>query len=143
MLTTTGIAKNGRYKLAPNEDELLTNWLIDCDGKFIRARWEKVGKSRTSKQLKTHFGLAVSKIRQAMIEQGIAVCGVIPNKDMIHEILSLSCGGVGPGGEMKRLSNMTTDEAFHFFENIQDWAATQLHCVIPAPDPQWKDKKDI
>lgn len=138
MLTTIGIAKNGLYKLAPNEDELLTNWLIDCDGKFVKATWVKVGKSRTSKQLKTHFGLAVAKIRQAMIDKGQSICGVTPNKLMIHEILTMSCGGVGPLGESKRLSQMTIDEAMKFFENIRDWAATQLHCVIPDPDPNWR-----
>jgi len=140
MLATVGIAKDGCYKLPPNEDELLTNWLIDCDEHFVRAQWTRVGKPKTSKQLKTHFGLAVAKIRQAMIDHGQAICGVTPNQKMIHEILSMSCGGVGPLGEMKRLSNMTSDEAFHFFENIRDWAAEPpLCCVIPDPNPNWRE----
>lgn len=138
MLETTGIAKGGLYKLDPKQDELLTSFLIDCDGQFVRTKWTKVGSYRTSKQLRTHFGLAIARIRQAMIDQGITVCGVTPNKDMIHEILSLSCGGVGPLGETKRLSQMTIDEACKFFENIRDWAATQLHCVIPEPNPEWR-----
>lgn len=138
MLEIVGIAKNGLFKLPPKEEELLMNFLLDCDGKFVRAQWTKVGSYRTSKQLRTHFGLAVIRIRQAMIDQGITVCGVTPNKDMIHEILSLSCGGVGPLGESKRLSQMTIDEAIKFFENIRDWAATQLHCVIPDPNPNWR-----
>ena len=141
MLETIGIAKSGHYKLLAPNDDLLTNWLIDCDGKFVRARWSKVGKPKTSKQLKTHFGLAVAKIRKAMIAQGITVLGIVPNKTMIHEILSESCGGVGPLGEMKRLSNMKSDEAWQFFENIRDFAATQLHCVIPDPDPEWFKKE--
>lgn len=140
MLETIGVAKNGKYVLPPNEEELHTNWLIDCDGKFVRARWSRVGKPKTAKQLKTHFGLAVAKVRQAMIDQGETICGVMPNKKMIHEILSMSCGGVGPLGESKRLSQMTSDEAFHFFENIRDWVARELHVVIPDPDPDWRTK---
>lgn len=139
MLETIGVATKGRYKLAPNGEELLMHFLIDCDGKYVKARWSRVGKPKTNKQLKTHFGLAVAKIRNAMIEQGIAICGVTPNKTMIHEILTMSCGGVGPLGEKKRLSQMTSNEAFHFFENVLDWAATQLGIVIPDPDPLWKE----
>jgi len=142
MLETIGVAKDGRLVYPPKEDELFTNWLIDCDGKFVRARYSRVGKPKTDKQLKTHFGLAVAKIRARMIEKGIGVCNVIPNKLMIHEILTLSCGGVGPLGEMKRLSQMTSDEAFMFFENICDFAAKwPLELVIPKSDPNW-NKKD-
>jgi hypothetical protein len=140
MLETIGVAKSGRYVLAPKEEELYTNWLIDCDGKFVKAKWTRVGKPKTDKQLATHFALATAKVRQAMIDQGQSILGVTPNKVMVHEMLSMSCGGVGPLGEMKRLSQMTSSEAHNFFENIRDWAAKNLHIVIPDPDPRWKEK---
>jgi len=141
MLEIIGVSSEGTLKYQPNTEEVLTHWLIDCDKKFVKVRLSKVGKPRTGKQLKTHFGLAVAKIRQAMIAQGTTVCGVVPNKTMIHEILSECCGGVGPLGEKKRLSQMTSDEAHQFFENIRDFAATQLRCVVPDPDPNWKNKE--
>ena len=138
MLDTIGVAKNGRLVYPPKEDELFTNWLIDCDGKFVRARYSKVGKPKTDKQLKTHFGLAVAKIRQAMEKHGFTICGILPNKTMIHEILTECCGGVGPLGQKKRLSQMTSDEAYHYFENIRDFAAQskRFPCVIQDPDPK-------
>jgi hypothetical protein len=142
MLDIIGIAKNGCFKALPNAEELYTNWLIECDGKFVRGRFSRVGKPKTDKQLATHFGLCVEKIRQAMIKKKIRVCKVVPNKKMIHEILSMSCGGVGPLGEMKRLSQMTRDEACDFFDNIRTWAeGPPLDCYIPAPDPNWRHKE--
>jgi hypothetical protein len=140
MLELIGQAKNGHWILPPNAEQLFTRLLLDCENNFIRGQFSKVGPHKTYKQVRTHFGLAVTLIREAMVEKGWALCGVSPNKEMIHEILLKSCGGVGPLGEMKRLSEMTTDEASKFFENIRDWAATQLGVYIPDPDPNWKDK---
>jgi len=141
MLETIGVAKNGRYVLPPTNDELLTRWLSDCEGHFVKAKWTKVGKPKTAKQVRTHFGLAVAVTRQAMIDKGWAICGVPPNKSMVHEILSKACGGVGPLGENVRLSEMTSDQCVKYFENICDWAATELGAFIPSPDPNWRNKE--
>jgi hypothetical protein len=96
------------------------------------------GPAKTLNQVKAHFGLAVMMIRQQMIDLGWAICGVAPSKDMIHEILIKCCGGVGPLGQTVRLSEQTIDENMKFFENIRDWAATELHLVIPDPDPNYR-----
>jgi len=140
MLELIGVAKNGRWILPPNSEQLYTRLLVESEGKFIQGRFHRVGKNKTHKQCKTHFGLAVAMIREAMIDKGWAICGVAPNKTMIHEILLKCCGGVGELGSMKRFSEMTTTEASKFFENIRDWSAHELHVVIPDPDPNWKDK---
>ena len=142
MLETTGIQKDGRYILPPMQQELHARWMADCGTSFIRARWTKVGTSKTEKQVKTHFGLAVERVRQAMIEKGYGICGVPPNKDMVHDILSKACGGVGPLGEHVRLSEMTSEECCRYFENIKDWVSNELHIVIPEPDPNWKENKN-
>jgi hypothetical protein len=141
MLEIIGLAKEGRLMFQPNSAQLYTRWLLDSENSFVKCRLTRVGKSKTHKQCKTHFGLAVAIIREAMADKGWAICGVTPNKEMIHEILLKSCGGVGPLGAMKRLSEMTTKEASQFFENIRDWAATQLGVYIPDPDINWKDKE--
>jgi len=140
MLELIGVAKNGRWILPPNAEQLYTQLLKESEGKFVKGQFNRVGKQKSQKQLGTHFGLAVAMIRQAMIDKGWAVCGIAPNKTMIHEILLKSCGGVGELGATKRLSEMTTTEASKFFENIRDWSAHELHIVIPDPDPNWKDK---
>ncbi len=138
MLELIGVAQNGRWILPPDAEQLYTRLLIECEGNFVRGRLSRVGKSKSNQQVKTHFGLAVAMIRQAMIDKGWSICGIAPNKQMIHEILLKSCGGVGELGQSKRLSEMTTTEAAQFFENIRDWAATQLGIVIPDPNPNWR-----
>ena len=140
MLETIGVAKNGRYVLPPMNAELHMRWLSDCEGSFVKAKWTKVGKPKTQKQLGVHFGLAVEIVRQVMIDKGYGICGIPPNKQMVHEILSKSCGGVGPLGESVRLSEMTSDQASKYFENIRDWAAKELNVYILDPDPNWKTK---
>jgi len=141
MLELIGVAKEGRWILPPNAEQLYTRLLLDCENNFVRGRFNRVGKSKSHQQVKTHFGLAVAMIRDAMIDKGWSICGVAPNKQMIHEILLKSCGGVGELGQSKRLSEMTTTEACQFFENIRDWSATQLGINIPDPDPNWKNKQ--
>ena len=53
---------------------------------------------------------AVEAIRHEMEKQGWNIAGVVPNKDMIHQILTKCCGGVGTFGEMVRLSEQDTKE---------------------------------
>jgi hypothetical protein len=141
MLQLHGHVKNGRLTFQPPNDELYMRWLSDCEDKSVTVRLSRSGPMKTNRQLGAYFGLAVTMIREAMIDKGWSICGVAPNKKMIHEILSKCCGGIGPVGEMKRLSDMTIDEAVKFFENVRDWAAAQLHIYIPDPDPNWKDKE--
>jgi len=114
-------------------------WLNESEGKYVTVRLCRRGPSKTQKQLGAYFGLAVDKIREAMIDKGWDICGVAPNKEMIHEILLRTCGGVGEMGACIRLSNMTIEQASKFFENVRTWAATQLNINIPDPDPLWKE----
>lgn len=88
-----------------------------------------------------HFGLAVERIRHAMYEQGWNIAGVPINKEQVHDILSQRCGGVGTFGEMVRLSEQDPKECSKFFEYIRDWAAKNLHIVIPDPDKDWRDEE--
>jgi len=142
MLELYGQVKNGRLIYPPNADELYMRLLNKCEGKFLRVRISRVGPQKTQKQLGAYFGLAVARIREKMIEHGWTICGVVPNQQMIHEILSMSCGGVGPHGEVKRVSKMTIDEMVQFFQNVKEWAWTQLGADIPEPDPNWRDKEE-
>ena len=140
MIQFTGQAINGCLILPPNSELLRGQWLRDCEGKYVTERLSRSGPQKTSNQVRAHWGLAVTMIRERMIELGWSVCGVAPNKEMIHEILMKACGGVGDLGANLRLSEMTIDQAMKFFENIRDWAATQLHPVIPDPDKNWRSK---
>jgi len=110
------------------------------DGSHVIETIRKVGKSKSNRQVKCHFGLIVAMIRQTMIDLGWGICGVAPNKNMIHDILKKACSGVGDGGECLGLSEMTSEQASQFFKNCQHWAASELKLFIPEPDPNWKSK---
>jgi len=140
MIEFHGRSQNGILIFPKAQDELRTRWLIDCSGKFVTERLARSGPVKTSNQVKAHFGLAVEMIRKRMIELGYGIFGAAPSKDMIHEILTKCCGGVGPLGQTVRLSEQTIDQAMKFFENIKDWAAEELHLVIPKTDKNWKTK---
>jgi hypothetical protein len=108
------------------------------DGKSVVETLKKQGHAKSWNQVKAHFGLCVEMIRQRMDELGWDIMGICPNKDMIHEILTQCCGGVGETGEIVRLSDMTTAQAAAYFDNIRNWAAIQLNLIIPDPDPNWR-----
>jgi len=142
MIEFHGIAsKDGTLRFPPAQEKLRMHWLIDCSGKSVTERLHVSGRAKSQSQVKTHFGLAVMMIREKMIELGWDICGVAPNKEMIHEILTKACMGVGPLGEIVRLSEQTVDQNIKTFENIRAWAATQLGLNIPNPDKDWRSKK--
>ena len=140
MIEFHGQSLNGTLQFPKVQEELRMRLLTEWSGKSITERLYRSGPQKTSNQVRAHWGLAVTMIRERMIELGCSVCGVAPNKEMIHEILLKACGGVGDLGANLRLSEMTIDQAMKFFENIRDWAATQLHLVIPDPDKNWRTK---
>ena len=140
MMKFYGEIQKGRLTLPVlqklQREQFLTNLK---DGTQVTETITKEAKSKSHQQVKMHFGLAVSMIRQEMIDSGYGIFNCAPTVDMVHEILTKCCGGVGDGGECLRLSEMSTTQAAAFFENIRDWAATQLHIVIPDPDPNWRE----
>jgi len=135
-----GIARGGNMELPITQLRLRESYLASLkDGTKIVEKLQIEGKSKTNQQVKAHFGLIVALIRDKMDELGWDICGVLPNKIMIHEILKKSCGGVGDDGELISMRDMTVKQAMEFFDNCRKWAATQLFLDIPNPDPNWKE----
>lgn len=127
--------------LSGTQNELRMRWLAGMkEGTRVKERLTKEGQCKSLNQVKAHFGLVIMMIRQTMIDYGWAICGVAPNKNMIHDILKKACGGVGECGENLGLSEMTIEQAAKFFENCRDWAASELKIVIPDPNPNWKEQ---
>jgi hypothetical protein len=114
-------------------DNLKDGTMIKCEYKIFRPHG-------TQKQAGAHFGLVIEMIRKRMEELGWDICGVLPNKEMIHEILKKCCGGVGENGGTMNFRDMDAEQRSKFFENCRAWAATQLSLNIPDPDPNWKEK---
>ena len=142
MIEFHGIVKDGGLWLPRMQADLRHHHLEQWEGKAIIETLRKQGKAKSQSQLGVHFGLCVQMIRDRMAELGWDICGILPNKDMIHEILTKCCGGVGEDGAVVRLSDMTTSQAAAFFDNIRTWSATQLNLCIPDPRPDWKECKD-
>jgi len=116
-------------------------WNTIKDGTMIQCEYKVFRPQKSHNQVKAHFGLVVEMIRRRMDELGWDICSVLPNKEMIHEILKKCCGGVGDNGETMGLSEMDVEQAMRFFENCRTWAATQLSLNIPEPDKNWRDKE--
>jgi len=135
--------KVGHHVVHTAEQQVIYDiWERDLkDGTMTHSTHKIWRPPKTHQQVKTHFGLAVMMIRQRMIDLGLSIFGVEPNKDMVHEILTRTCAGVGGGGTIVRLSDQTVTETMQFFENIRDFAAKQLHLVIPDPDIHWKESQ--
>ncbi len=135
------VIKNGKMTLSPTQKELRERLLDSMkDGTKVKEIIKREGRAKSSNQVKSHFGLVVEMIRKRFEDMGVDVCGVCPNKQMIHDILKKACGGVGDMGETLGLSEMTTTQASQFFDNCRTWASTQLQLVIPDPDPNWREK---
>lgn len=136
------IVKDGELTLSDTQQELRDRFLASLkDGTFIKETLTREGRAKTHQQVKAHFGLVIEMMRQRFEDMGVDVCGIAPNKQMIHDILKKACGGVGDLGETIGLSQMTITQASKFFENCRTWAATQLQLDIPNPDPNWREKK--
>ena len=130
---------NGRMTLSDTQERLRAHYLTTLkDGTRVKEVLAREIPEGTRQQAAAHFGLIVEMIRQQMAEMGFDICGIAPNKKMIHDILKLACGGVGDNGEVKRFRDMNIAQRSKFFDNCRTWAATQLQLVIPDPDPNYK-----
>ena len=121
-------------------NQFLQWWNSLKDGTMLKVEYKIFRAKRSERQVGAHFGLVIKMIQDRMEELGWDICGILPNKEMIHDILKKCCGGVGDNGKTLGLSEMDTEQASKFFENCRTWAATQLSLNIPDPDPNWKDK---
>lgn len=138
---TIGKMKDGMRQVPVSQLAYQKQWLSrQKDGVSVRCVMTVVhDKDKSWQQVKAHFGLVVSMIRDRMIELGFDICGVYPNREMVHDILKKACSGVGDNGECLGFSEMSTAQASRFFDNCRVWAATQLQLYIPDPDPNWRE----
>lgn len=138
-----GEVTDGKLTLSDTQRELRKRLLASYkNGTRVRETLVKEGRAKTHNQVKAHFGLIVERIRQRFEDMGVDVCGIFPNKNMIHDILKKACGGVGDLGETLGLSGMSTEQTSKFFENCRIWAATELQLDIPDPDKNWRQHKE-
>jgi hypothetical protein len=132
--------------------------LSDLEGKWVTFRVDPVARPKSGKQLGWLFGCAVPMIRRRLDEHGgqwyhefMVVNGKSVGMDFnlgmnapkmrICNILEILCGNVGPQGEMKTVSEMTTEEFKQFMSNIQKTCNEDLDNLnIPDPDLNWRDK---
>ena len=136
--------QNGQLMLSDTQCALRQRLLASMkNGCRVRETITKEGTAKTHQQVKAHFGLVVETVRQRLIDMGCSICGVAPNKEMVHQILKRACGGVGELGESLGLSEMNTTQASQFFSNCRDWAAVELQLVVPEPNICWKEKKIV
>ena len=136
------VKQDGRLTLSAMQSSLRQQYVSKFkEGTLVKETLKREGNVKTHKQCKVQFGLVVEMVRQRLIEMGVDVCGIAPNKDMVYDVLKKACFGIGDFGETLGLSEMTTEQASRAFENCRTWAATQLSLNIPDPDVNWREKK--
>ena len=153
MLELIGIAKNGRWILPLNEEHLYTQLLKDCEGKFVKGRFSKVGRNKTWKQCKTHFGLLLNAVIAEANERGTDTSeflklmvrddlptGVGLTKGFLHELLYALCPTYDEKGRRITLKTMTTDQASDWYERCQNLLSSRGYYVAD-PDPNWKEQR--
>ena len=137
-----GIVVKNILTFSPIQMELEKRYLATLkDGTRVKMTLTRESRTKTHQQVKAMFGLAVEMIRQRLIDMGVDVCGVAPNKEMVYEIIKKACFGVGDMGETIGLSQMSTTQARQAFENVRTWSSTQLQLDIPDPNPNWREEK--
>jgi len=117
--------------------DLVSRWCEKHSGYWVRMKLDLIGDTKDPKsaeQLGYYWGLLVPEITEQLIADGHTVpvkyFGIekeIPvNKDITHEILTSLCGRVGIDGEPLRLSQMDTEQARRYIDNVVEFATVNL-----------------
>jgi len=128
-------------------------WNTIKDGTMITAEYKILRPSKTSQQVKTHWGLMINTIIAKVSDDGIDTSkflklmvrpdlptGIPLTKDFLHELLYILCPIFDDEGKRITLSKMDIEQASRWFDMCMNLMASR-GIYIPDPDPNWKDKE--
>ena len=150
LILPNGIPKEGQLWLPRMLSEQRRNWLLSLTTKDRVTETlvvQKEGKSWN--QVKMIFGLVLATIVRHFDEFGWDTSvlfklpeptGIPVDENNLREYLYAACPLYDEDGKAIRLSETTayTDNVAKWVDNIMVFAATQWHCYIPNPDPNWR-----
>ena len=153
MLELHGQSVGGELVLTLPQLELRKQFLVSTEGKPVTEILKKTVKSKTNKQVKTHFGLLIKTVIIKANDEGIDTSkflklitqddlpsGIGLTTDFLHQLFLNVCPVYDDDGKKVTLSKMNTGQASKWFEECRNLLASR-GVYIPDPDPHWKDKK--
>ena len=147
-----GEIKDGVFILSDSQLQARKNYLSkQKDGASVSEELKVVRKPKTQQQLGAFFGLAIKTIKMEFDDRGIDTSYLLPQAEvptgipvsegLLKEYLYAVCAVFDDDGKRLTLSGMSTKTAAEFFDNVQNFAASNWSICIPEPSPDWKTKQ--
>jgi len=148
QLELHGQGTGGELVLPLPQLESRKQYLVSMEGKPVTEILKKTVKSKSSQQVKAHFGLLVNTVIARANDEGIdtseflklLVRGDLPTgvglcQKFVHELLYVLCPCTDEEGRRITLSKMTTTQAAEWFDRCRNLLASR-GIYIPDPDPE-------
>jgi hypothetical protein len=120
------------------------------DGNYYLTLHKRKGPPKTLPQMAYYYAVIVPTALKQMIADGnknyVVKVGdkfaeVPLTKDIVDTVLKSRCAKFD-GETVTDKANMSKEEASDFIDRVIRWCARYLHCVIPDPDPNWRQQPE-
>lgn len=145
-----GTIINRDFVASPEQDRLEKHYFASLkNGTLITKEYKKFRQSKTWKQVKVIWGLAMTTIAQHFEDNGwdtsklLRIDHETGNKcspEQIYEYLCEVCP-IYEDGQRITLSKMSIEQAGEFYNACRNFAASNWFVEIPKADINWKNKK--
>jgi len=150
QLELYGQGTGGELVLTLPQLESRKHYLVSMEGKPVTEILKKTVKSKSNKQVRTHFGLLLKTVIVQANNEGIDTSdflklivqddlptGVGLTNDFLHQLFLNVCPVYDEDGRKVTLSKMTTEQASKWLEDCRNLLASR-GIYISDPDPNWK-----
>lgn len=152
MLELHGQGTDGEFVLTLPQLESRKQYLVSMEGKPVTEILKRTVKSKTNKQVKTHFGLLIKTIVVKANDEGIDTSdflklivhddlptGVGLTSDFLHQLFLNICPVYDDDGKKVTLSQMNTKQASKWLKECRNLMSSR-GIYIDDPDPNWNKK---
>uniref|UniRef100_A0A6H2A3D8 Uncharacterized protein n=1 Tax=viral metagenome TaxID=1070528 RepID=A0A6H2A3D8_9ZZZZ len=146
-----GVKADGGFKVSPEQERLERHYLSGIkDGKLMTKEYKLFRQSKTWKQVKIIWGLALTTIEQHFKDNAWDTSYLLRidkptgnpcSKEQIYDYLLEVCP-VYEDGKRIGLSKMSIEQAGQWYNAVSNFAASEWYVNIPDPDPDWFKKKE-
>ena len=153
MIELPGTAKGGELVQTLMQLESRRQYLISMEGKGVTEILKATRKSKTNRQVRTHFGLLIKTTIAKTNKTGIDTSdflklivrddlpsGVGLNENFLNQLFYVVCPTYDKDGQRVTLSQMTSAEASSWLKRCRNLLASR-GIFIPEPDENWKENQ--
>lgn len=153
QLESHGQGMDGELQLPLPQLALRKQYLASMEGKPVTEILKKTVKSKTNRQVRTHFGLLIKTVIIKANDEGIDTSkflnmivqddlpsGVGLTIDFLHQLFLNVCPVYDDDGKKVTLSKMNTEQASKWFDECRNLLASR-GIYVDEPDPNWQEKK--